>query len=422
VGFAALASVSLSGAPSPPPRIIAFVGGRVFDGTGLRALESATVLVRDGRVVAVGPSARVEIPKEAERVDVSGRTLVPGLVNAHGHVAAVRGLQSGPAFETEENLRRQLVQYAWYGITTVFSLGGDGDIGFRLRDEESREALERARLRVAGTIVNAQTAADARRQVDEVAARRPDILKIRVDDNLGTTAKMPPAAYEAAIDEAHARGLRVAAHLYYREDARGLLKAKVDFLAHSIRDAEVDEPLVALMKERGVCLCPTLMREVSTFVYENTPAFFSDPFFRKAADPDAVRELSDPARQKTFRESASNQTIKAALATAKRNLKRLSDAGVGIAFGTDTGPPARFQGYFEHEELALMVEAGLTPAQALFAATGGAARCMGVDGQVGSLQPGAWADLLVLDANPLQDIRNSRRIDSVWIAGRRLPR
>jgi imidazolonepropionase-like amidohydrolase len=256
--------------------------------------------------------------------------------------------------------------------------------------------------------------------VAELAASHPDIVKIRVDDNLGTVPKMAPAVYEAVIDEAHKRGLRVAAHLYYREDARALLKAGVDLLAHSVRDAEVDEPLIALMKERGVCLCPTLMREVSTFVYESTPAFFEDPFFLRYADRDTVRALAEPARQKTVRDSRSAQTYKTALEVARRNLKRLSDAGVGIAFGTDTGPAGRFQGYFEHKELEQMVQAGLTPTQALLAATGGAAQCLKVSGKIGTLQPGAWADFGVYTSNPLDDVRNTRSLESVWIAGQRL--
>jgi imidazolonepropionase-like amidohydrolase len=418
IALSMMAAPERSGAED---RVVAFVGGRIFDGTGKPAIESGTIVVRNGRIDAVGPGPRVPVPKGAVRVDLAGKTVLPGLVNAHGHVGEVRGLKSGPEFDTEENLRRQLLSYARYGVTTVFSLGGDSAVGFGLRAAQEKAPPGRARLFLAGPVVTAQTAEEARRRVDEVAALKPDIIKIRVDDNLGTAAKMPAAAYEAAIDQAHKRGLRVAAHLYYREDARGLVKAGVDFLAHSIRDAEVDDGLIALMKERDVCLCPTLMREVSTFVYESTPRFFADPFFLREADRGVIQELSEPARQKTVRESRSAQTYKTALETAKRNLKRLADAGVGIAFGTDTGPPARFQGYFEHEELALMVEAGLTPTQALTAATGGAARCLRAAGKVGTLAPGAMADLAVFAANPLEDVRNSHRLESVWIGGERLP-
>src|SRR6185436_18862255 len=151
----------------------------------------------------------------------------------------------------------------------------------------------------------------------------------------------------------------------------GVLRAGADFIAHSIRDRAVDDEVVDLLKQRDVCVCPTLTREVSTFVYESEPAFFKDPFFLREAEADVLAELRDPKRQETYR-TGSGQQYKKALEVAQRNLKVLEDRGVRIAFGTDTGPPARFQGYFEHMELELMVEAGLTPQQALLSATGDA--------------------------------------------------
>jgi imidazolonepropionase-like amidohydrolase len=163
------------------------------------------------------------------------------------------------------------------------------------------------------------------------------------------------------------------------------------------------------------------MREVSTFVYESEPAFFSDPFFLRDADPAVLAALRDPKRQESVRTSRSAQQYKTALEIASRNLKRLSDAGVRIAMGTDTGPPARFQGYFEHMELELMAKAGLTPRQVLQAATADAARCMQAKDGAGTLRPGAWADFVVLARDPLADVRNMRSLESVWIAGNRVP-
>jgi imidazolonepropionase-like amidohydrolase len=164
------------------------------------------------------------------------------------------------------------------------------------------------------------------------------------------------------------------------------------------------------------------MREVSTFVYESTPDFFSDPLFLAHANREWVATLQQPDRQAATRASASAQRYKAALDVASRNVKRLSDAGVPIAMGTDTGPTGRFQGYFELMELELLVKAGLTPRQALLTATSDAARCLKVDADLGTLQAGRWADFVVLDADPLANISNIRRIDSVWIAGNRVPR
>jgi imidazolonepropionase-like amidohydrolase/arylsulfatase A-like enzyme len=399
----------------------ALVGARVIDGTGRQPIENAVLLVANGRIEAVGPADRVTIPAGATRVDVSGRTIVAGLINAHGHVNDVKGLESNPAFYTREHIAHQLSTYARYGVTTVFSLGGDGAEGIAVRDTQRREGPGGlARLYVGGPIVTSTTTEAARRAVDELAAMKVDLVKIRVDDNLGTTSKMTPAVYRAVVEQAHRHGLKLAAHIFSLDDAKGVLDAGGDFIAHSVRDKEVDAELIAQLKARDLCVSPTLMREVSTFVYETRPGFFDDPFFTKSADPAVISKLTTPTYQETIRRSTSAQRYKAALEVAKRNVKRLSDAGVRIAFGTDTGPAARFQGYFEHMELELMVEAGLTPMQAIVSATGDAARCMGVASTLGTLEPGKAADFLIMTRNPLDDIRATKTIESVWIAGARM--
>ncbi len=192
-------------------------------------------------------------------------------------------------------------------------------------------------------------------------------------------------------------------------------------IAHSVRDREIDDEFIRLMKARNVPYCPTLTRDLSTFVYESTPEFFADPFFLREADPGVVARLQEPARQKAMQESASAQRYKAALDVARRNLDRASKAGLRIAMGTDAGPfPERFQGYFEHLELAMMAESGMTPAQVLRAATSDAARAIKAAG-VGSLVKGAWADFVALERNPLEDIRHTRSMTGVWIAGNRAP-
>jgi imidazolonepropionase-like amidohydrolase len=387
-------------AQSGPVR--AFTGLTLIDGTDRAAVANATLLVRAGRIVAAGPADRVTIPAGAERIALTGRTVIPGLINAHGHVT---------------DAARDLATYAAYGVTTVFSLGGEPPGVFAARASQATPSLTRSRVFVAGPVLAPASPEEARTQVAGVAAEKVDFVKIRVDDNLGTTPKMPPAVYRAVIDEAHRRGLRVAAHLFYLADAKDLLAAGADFIAHSVRDAEVDAALLSAMKAAGVCLSPTLMREVSTFVYESTPAFFADPLFRAHANAEWVATLQEPARQQAMRTSASAQRYKAALEVASRNVKRLADAGIPIAMGTDTGPTGRFQGYFELLELELMVKAGLTLRQALAAATREAARCLKVDRDLGTLEPGKWADFVALDADPLADISNVRRIASVWIAG-----
>lgn len=404
--------------PLPGEGATAFVGATVFDGRGV--VENAVLLVRDGKIVAAGPAADVEVPEGAEQVDLAGRYVTPGLIVGHGHVGGSQGLETGPGVYTEANLLAQLDLYARYGSTTVVSLGGDGPEAVGLRDAQSTADLNRARIFVAGAVVDADTPDGAREQVDQNAAMNVDFIKIRVDDNLGATKKMTPEVYQAVIEQAHKHNLPVAAHLYYLDDAKALLNAGVDFIAHSVRDKEVDQELIDLLVKKNICLCPTLTREVSTYVYESTPEFFSDPFFLRDADPQVLEQLKDPQRQAGIQKNKAAQQYKKALQVAQANLKKLSDAGVRIVFGTDTGPPARFQGYFEHMELQLMADAGLTPEQILISATSAAARCLKLQ-NVGTIEAGKWADFVVFAENPLEDIANSHSLESVWIAGNRVP-
>jgi len=396
--------------------VTAFVGARLIDGTGAAPIEDAVLLVRDGRVQEAGTG--VPVPEGAEVIDVSGRTIFPGLINAHGHVGDTLGLEAG--HYSEQNVLDHLALYARYGITTVNSLGGDGAAAAAVRDDESAPGLTRARLMFAGPVVAGDTPEEVTEQVEEIAAMEPDFIKIRVDDNLGSTTKMTPEVYTAVIEAAHAQGLPLAAHLFYLEDAKGLLEAGADLIAHSVRDQPVDDDFVERLIDRDVCYVPTLTREVSTFVYEERPEFFDDPFFLAEADPEVIAALEDPQRQASYR-GAGPTAYKQALQVALRNLKAVSDGGATVAMGTDSGPPARFQGYFEHLELELMAEAGLTPMQILVAATGDAARCLQRD-DIGTLQPGRAADFVVVTGNPLDDITATRTIESVWIAGNRVPR
>lgn len=409
----------LSACSSPPagPPVTAFVGARLIDGSGNPAVDSAALLVQEGRVLTVGPGKDVKVPRGATVVDLSGKTIIPGLINAHGHVGDTRGLEAG--HYARDNVLAQLGLYARYGITTVMSLGDDGEPSVEIRNAQDSAPPARARLYLAGKVVTATTPEAARKEVDDNVAMGVDIIKIRVDDNLRTTKKMAPAVYRAVIDEAHQKGKRVAVHIYYLADAKDVLRAGADFIAHSVRDREVDDEFIALLKQRHACYVPTLMREVSTYVYGSRPAFFDDPFFQRYADTAVVRALMDPRRQAQVRRDRAAQTYRRGLARAKRNLKRLFDMGVMIAMGTDTGPPGRFQGYFEHLELEQMVDAGMSPMDAIVAATRDAADCLRLTG-VGTLEAGQRADFLVLGADPLETIRNTRSVESVWIAGTRL--
>lgn len=415
-------SVPASQAQAPAAGVTAFTGARVIDGTGAAPVEGATILVSDGRIQAVGKN--VTIPAGATRVNLSGKTVVPGLINAHGHLQADQSKR--PA---RDRLTSQLRLYSDYGITTVQVLGiplADVTDALKLRDESRPGAggsLDRARVIVAAqSLREIQSEQEARAKVDDYANRGVDLIKIHI---LGIPTDTPPAVYGALIDEAHKRGLRVAAHMFYLKDTKGLLEKGVDVLAHSIRDQPVDAATIAAIKARNVPYIPTLTRDVAQFVYESAPVYFKDPFFTREIPNsyyrDELAKLNDPANQEKIRNNKTAQSTKPALEQGRKNLKTLSDAGVTIALGTDTGTnEGQWQGYFEHMELEEMVKSGLTPMQALVAATTGAAKAANVQQQLGSIAVGKQADLLVLNANPLADIRNTRQIDSVWIAGRRL--
>jgi CubicO group peptidase (beta-lactamase class C family)/imidazolonepropionase-like amidohydrolase len=382
----------------------AFINARVVDGTG-KTLERATILVHDGRVVSVGATAT--IPAGAERTDLTGKTVIPGIINAHGHV----------------NSGDQLDLYARYGITTIFSLGGDREVDLRDRTRPAQQAasLSRARLFIAGPIPTSKTADEARKAVDAIAAAHTDIVKFRLDDNLGRTAKMPAEAYTAIIEEAHKKGMRVAVHVVTLADAKAVLRLGADIIAHSVRDESIDDEFIALMKKNRAYYIPTLMREVSTYVYGENPAFLNDPFLTRDGNQTEMAKARESAFQESMRNDKAGQWYKEHLPLAMRNLKKAFDGGVPVAMGTDTGPAYRFQGYFEHLELEQMVKSGLTPMQAIVSATATAARAVNIADQAGTLEPGKWADFLVLDANPLEDIANTRKLASVWIAGNKVP-
>jgi imidazolonepropionase-like amidohydrolase len=410
---------SLAQAPAPGGTI-ALTGARVIDGTGAAPLAQATIVITNGRIAAVGAPAAVTIPAGATRIDMSGKTIMPGMINAHAHL----NIDSEVKTPVRDQLVQRLRTYADFGVTTAVSLGStpaDEQEGLTLRDEQAHGTLDRARLFTGGVNAVGKTPEEARKSVDRLANLKVDIIKYHIN---GNPNDMTPDVYGALVEQSHRRGLRTAVHVYYLKDAIAALDKGSDIIAHSVRDQDVDERFITTLKTRNVGYIPTLTRDLSVFVYETRPAFFDEPFFRRgiALYRKEVDVLSDPARQQKTRNDQQAQSIKPALQQAMKNLKILSDGGVSIAMGTDSGAannPGRWQGYFEHVELEYMIKAGMTPMQVLVAATGGAARVMKLDG-LGTIQSGKWADLLVLNANPLADIRNTRQIHSVWVGGHRL--
>ena len=405
--------------PSAVP--LALVGARVIDGTGAPPLDDAVLLISEGRIAAVGPSNSVGIPAGAARIDMSGKTILPGLINAHGHVT----VDDNTRLPLREHMEQRLQIYADYGVTSVVSLGSNSEAdeleGIQIRNEQRQGVPDRARLFTGGLNAHGESEIEARESVVRLAGLGVDVVKYHIN---GRPNDMTPPVYGALVDEAKRHGLVTAVHIFNLGDAKGAIDAGTDVIAHSVRDQDVDAELIAEMLRLDIGYVPTLTRDLSVFVYENEPEFFEDPFFLRGQDVYATELalLRNPAQQEATRGDPQAQAIKRALDQAMRNLKILSDAGVTIAMGSDSGSAndwGRWQGYFEHVEMEMMVEAGLIPMEVLVAATGNAARIMNLE-ELGTLQEGKWADLLVLNADPLLDIRNTREIDSVWIAGNRL--
>lgn len=397
-----------------PSSFTAFSGAKIIDGSGAPPIQNGVILLHNGRVAQIGSKDEVDIPDDAESIDVSGKTIIPGIINAHGHVGNAKGIEGG--HYSAENAIDNLRIYARYGITTVVSLGDDKKEGVPLRHVNDTNTTGRSRLFIAGHVITGRTTTEALAVVDSNHHMGVDFMKIRVDDNLGTSPKMSEDIYRAVIDRSHQLGYKIATHMYYLEDARKLLEAGSDMIAHSVRDLPVDDEFIELIKQKKVPYCPTLTREVSTYVYGDTAEFFEDPFFTNEYDAATIQPLKDPSHQQQIKNNRNAQIYRQQLPQAMANLKRLSDAGVVIVFGTDSGVPTRFMGYFEHMEMEMMAEAGLTPMQIIVSATRDAAQYMGLK-DLGTLSKGHWADFIVLDADPLEDIRNARQISAVYIGG-----
>lgn len=425
-----LAAVALPAAAEP----ILFENARVFDGQRDRGITP--VLIDGARIVHIGrplPAAATG----ARRVDYTGKTLLPALVSDHAHVGNTQGLEHGDRFYTRDNVVRDLRQFQRYGITTVTALGMNGADFFALRTEVNADPRLGAQLYGAGGGIGApdgappadsmglrrdpvarpRTAEQARAAVATQHADGVDLIKLWVDDLGGKRPMMTPEVYRAAIAEAHARGLTVAAHIHDLDQARDLVDARVDILAHGIRDRAVDPMLARKMRDQGTWYIPTVAIDEANYWYAEHPQALQQPFLRQALHRDVLARWSQPEWQRAQLAGSGIPAARAAVATNLDNVRRLQAAGVKLGFGTDAGAmPHRVIGVAEHRELQLLVQAGLSPAQALQVATSQAADLLGLADR-GRIAAGKRADLLVLDADPLTDIANTQRIGAVWQAG-----
>ncbi len=410
-------------------------GFTLIDGTGAAVARNSALIIEAGRIAWVGPAPQLKVPTGAEVIDLTGRFVMPGMIDLHGHLGLTSGMTLDTKAYSRQTVEHDLKTYAAYGITTMLSLGLDSDAVFAVREQQRTSRPAMARVYTAGqgfvykdgigggisfpgvTTPILGAVADVEAAVADQARKHVDVIKFWTDDNLGKAKRMPFDIGKAIIDSAHRHGVRVVAHVYYLEDAKRLSDYGIDGLAHIVRDQPVDRELVDSMKRHNTWqIASTLSREVSLFIYAKTPDFVSDPFFTRGVSAEVIQTLKSPAYQQKTASDPNLEKYRQALAIGKRNLKALADGGVRYGMGTDTGVPGRFQGYFEHLELQEMVDAGLTPMQAIVAATKSGAEFLKAT-DLGTLQRGKWADLIVLEKNPLDDIKNTHTIQAVYIAG-----
>jgi imidazolonepropionase-like amidohydrolase len=414
----------------------------LIDGTGAPAREHIDITLHDGLIVSVTPTAQ-STPAGATVVDCTGKFILPGLISAHSHLGVIQNNAepSATAYNLP-NVTAALNQFERFGVTTILSLGLNRDLVYDLRAQQRAGTLGGATILTAGRGIGVPggapplevapdqvdrptTPEEARRDVDDFAAHHADIVKIWVDPLHGKSPEMPPSIYEAAIDEAHKDRLHIAAHEYALADARTLVDDGIDLLAHSVRDQPVDDAFIHDMLVHHTWYIPTLALDEAFYLYAADPEILQSEFFRQAAGPQLLAELTAPGyATKTFADPSMQQHQKDE-AMARRNLKALYDAGVQVAFGTDSGAvPGRVPGFSEHRELEDLVVAGLTPLQALTLATGATGQLIHMLDptlNVGLISPGYSADLLILAANPLASITNTRHIAAVYHRGKLIP-
>jgi imidazolonepropionase-like amidohydrolase len=417
----------------------------VIDGTGKPAAPNSAIVMTDGKIAFVGPMAQLKAPSGAKTVDLSGKYVMPGIIDNHVHVGIMHDQTQDIKYYTRQNVEADLKQYAAYGVTAVQILGTDKDLIFDIRNQERAGRPHYARLFTAGQGIvykggyggvfglndPVATPEEARKAVDVQAAKHVNFIKLWMDDERDTIPiKMPYAISQAVIDEAHKKGLRAVAHVFYLKDAKELVRQGIDGFAHMVRDQPVDKELLDMMKAKGVWMVSsTLSREVSYSVA--VMPWLQDPFFTRGVTPGTLAFLKSPEREKAvilgytqfpglpYKKKVFYDMDRTLVQTLE-NYQAMAKVGISMGMGTDSGPNGRFPGFNAHEEMYMEVLAGRTPMQAIVSATSENARWL-KDPMIGSIAAGKWADLLVLDKNPLSDIRNTETINSVYIAGNSIP-
>ena len=451
---------------------LAITNARLIDGTGAAAVDGTTIVVRDGRIAAVGRGGSVAVPEGMRTIDAAGKVVMPGLADMHVHFSFGAPMQRR-ADETEAVLAREL----YYGVTSILQLGAtEGDVASIRALRARREAGTLAapyiyasgghltlpgthpvytifppEVRAQADRLTAATPADqpvdlvplglglsfvrnetaARQAVRERAEGGMDAIKITVESGpmpFGDDHPlMPVAMIRAIVDEAHARDLPVFAHISSPNELEAVMEGGVDAVVHAVIDRPLpDATVAARMAANGLALVPTLTLNDGAVEYATAPGYMDDPFFRATVGDAEIAALRGPFAgiwRQGWDVNAGGEggdrlaAMQQHRADVLASVGTIHAAGVPVVLGTDTGNPYVYPGYSVHRELELLVQAGLTPMQAIEAGTRRAAEMLRKQDEFGTIAPGRRADLLLLDADPLLDIRNTRRIDTVVAAG-----
>jgi len=420
---------------APAETVTVFRGARLIRGDGSPPIENAAFVVQGDRFIQIGRNDDVEAPADATSVDLTAKTVMPALIDAHSHIGYMQGLTSGPENYTREHILDHMYRFAYHGVAASQSMGSDfGLMPFQLRDEilagkypdaarfltagrglAPPDEISPANMRHAAYVVT--TEAGARADVRELGYWRVELVKMWLTNRNGNVRPLAPKLYEAIIDEAHKNGMRVMVHATEIENAKAALRAGVDVFGHMITD--VDDELIALLQERphvSVLLAQVGRRNIHS-PYLDPP----EPLLLETVTPAQIARLRDRIA------STSAEALERAREEWDRtasNIMKLHNAGVRIGIGSDGGGQGgdRFIGFTAHTELENMVASGMTPAQAIVAGTLNGAVTLGLEAELGTVAPGKSADFIVLDANPLEEITNSRKIDRVYLRGREVDR
>ena len=415
--FAGLIATTVFGG-STAAQTIALTNATLIDGTGSPAQSGVTIVMEGGRIRDIGPS--VQAPAGATVIDLTGKFVTPGIINGHGHV--------GPPARDP-----QLRQYALYGVTTTTSMYFDPDDVQQFKERQKAGDLRGARiLTVMYRFMSEpfkpgsenKTPEEGRAKVDEIAAKGADFVKVWIDAQGGRFPKLTPDFTAAVMDQAKKHNKIRMSHIVELADARRMVDQGVNILVHNVRDQDIPDDFLAALKEKNVSVISTLAREEALFVYgdgANGPPRTDNPFVQKGLTPERLALLKSKHHEAQANDPARPRWLRM-FDIDKKNLKKLVDAGIKFGFGTDSGGALDryfIQGYFEHRQMELMRDAGLTPMQIIQAFSKNNSEMLGIDKDFGTLAKGKAADLLVLAGNPLDDIANMRSIEAVYLGGKK---